>query len=652
MNMNQYKQEFLNEAKEHLDSLNDGLIVLEKEPGDAENINKLFRAFHTLKGNAGAMGYAKFAELAHVLEDLLSRIREGKIEISKDIMDLIFEGCDTLESGLDAINKDIPEEFSAEGIISEVEKFTKKEEEQTKVNIGIKTSLDETEQITVDQRKSAGNNIFRIITVFEPGNQLKGPKAMIMLRLIKDIAEIIKTTPSDESIKAGLFNTDFETVIATNKDKKNLQEITNRVTGVKHVFVLGLDEEYHKPAETKHEEKEHEKHQITNDHRNDVIQRIQSVRVNMNKLDKLMNLVGELLINNIRLQDIDRKEDYTKLQSTLKGIDRLILDLQDEVMTVRMIPIGNIFNRFMRMIRDLSAKEGKRINLIIEGSEMEFDRTVLDQIGDPLVHILRNCVDHGIEAPEERILNGKPEVGTIRLIAKREKNSATIKISDDGQGIDPKLIKETALKKNKITKEEADVLSDPELQMLIFKPGMSTNKIVTEVSGRGVGMDVVMTKTRELGGNVKLYSEKGKGTSITLNLPLSVAIISALLIKIKEEIYAIPLNSIDQTVDIEHKDIKTIQGHELFVLRGKEIPLFWLHELVGAGEYEKKDKLTVLIVNKEDQKIGLVIDEILSQQQILIKSLQDSVKGLRGVSGATILGDGSVALILEIDTIV
>ncbi|MBN1793029.1 chemotaxis protein CheA [Candidatus Woesearchaeota archaeon] len=652
MDMSQYKQEFLSEAREHLEQINEGLLALEKDPSDSENINKVFRSFHTLKGNSGAMGYQKFAELAHVLEDLLSRIREGKIQIGQEIMDLVFEGCDVIDSGLTAIEKNTPEEFSAEGIISEVQKFTQERQDTASISMEAKARLNENDQIMIDQRKSAGNNVFRLVTVFESGNQLKGPKAMVMLRLIRGAGEVIKTNPSEESVREGRFSTEFETLLSTRKSKEEITEIVNRLTGIKHIFVLTMEETYEKPKETVHEEKEHAKSQILKGHHDEVLKQIQSVRVNMNKLDKLMNLVGELLISNIRLQDIDKKQDYTHLKTTLKAIDRLILDLQDEVMTVRMIPIGNVFNRFTRMVRDLSMKEGKKVNLIIEGSEMEFDRTVLDQIGDPLVHILRNCVDHGIETPEERMNAGKPEVGTIKLIAKREKNSATIRISDDGQGIDPKLIKETAIKKGKITAKDAEKMSEQELQMLVFKPGMSTNKIVTEVSGRGVGMDVVITKTKELGGSVRLHSEVGKGTRVTLTLPLSVAIISALLIRVANDIFAIPLNAIDQTVDLETSNIKTIQGHELFVLRGNEIPLFWLHDLLGTAPQEKKDKLTVLIVNKDEEKVGLVTDEILSQQQILIKGLQDSVKGLRGVSGATILGDGSVALILEVDTLV
>ncbi|MFH0869536.1 MAG: chemotaxis protein CheA [archaeon] len=652
MDMSEYKQAFLFEAKEHIDSLNESLMLLEKAPDDTETINKAFRSFHTLKGNAGAMGYVKYSELAHALEDLLSRIRDHKLSISKNIMDLLFEGCDLLEEGLEEIKHDNPENINAENAIQELERILKKDEAVTTAPVGQELALSEPDKARIEELRKSNANIFRAIIVFEPGNQLRGAKSTLLLKNLRESSTIIKTTPEEDHIRTGKFETDIEVVLATNRNKEEMKNIVNHISGLKHVFMLELEEAYEKPAETKHEEKELAKKAITDQHQNELIKQIQSVRVDMQKLDRLVNLVGELLIGNIRLQDINKKQDYTNLKTTLSGLDRLILELQGEVMEIRMVPIGDIFTKFLRMVRDLAGKENKKISMAIEGAEIKFDRTVLDELGDPLVHLLRNCVDHGIELPEERIRLGKPEEGTINLIARREKNNAVIQIIDDGAGIDPQIIKQLAISKGKVSEMEAAKMSDHELQMLIFKADMSTNKIVTEVSGRGVGMDVVMTKTRELGGSVALESEPGKGTTVTMQLPLTIAIISVLLVKAKDDIYAIPLNLIDQTVDIHRSDIKTIRGHELFLLRGQEIPLFWLRELVGTGEFVKPDKITVVVVSKDSQRIGIAIDTIVSQQQILIKSLQEIVKGVRGCSGATILGDGRVALILDIATLI
>jgi two-component system, chemotaxis family, sensor kinase CheA len=317
-------------------------------------------------------------------------------------------------------------------------------------------------------------------------------------------------------------------------------------------------------------------------------------------------------------------------------------------MEIRMVPIGNIFNRYPRMVRDLSIKENKKLELLIEGQEIEFDRTVLDQIGDPIVHLLRNAVDHGIEPVEERLKTGKSETGTIKLIARREKNNAIIEISDDGGGIPIEKVKKKSIERGHITKEEAAKMTDDEACMLIFRPGNSTNDVVTEVSGRGVGMDVVISKTKELGGSVRLHSELGKGTTVTLQLPLTVAIITGLIVRANNERYAIPLNTVDETVNVFSDQIKTIQNNKVFVLRGMDIPLFWLHDLTGISKIGNNKKLTVVIVMNGTEKTGLVVDEILSQQQVLIKSLQDMVKGTKGCAGATILGDGGVALILDI----
>lgn len=650
MDISEYKDEFISEARDHLDILNDALLILEKDPDDMENINRIFRSFHTLKGNAAAMEFMRFSELAHALEDVMSKIRDKELEVSKNTMDMIFDGCDTLEQGLEDISNDKPENISIDGLISELKETLGAKEEAYIVNIGEKAELTGEDNKKIQEWKNQNRKIFRLIIVFDKNNQLKTAKAMLILRNISAISALIKTTPASEDIKAGKFDTEIELIAASELQKEEIEKIVNDISGLKHAFILGLDEVYNKPKETAHEEKELDKAAIANKHRTDVVKQIQSVKVDMKKLDKLMNLVGELLISNIRMQDCNKKKDYSALKIVLAEVDRLILELQEEVTEIRMVPIGNIFNRFPRMVRDLAEKEGKKINLIIEGQEIEFDRTVLDEIGDPLVHLLRNCVDHGIEKPEERIDVGKPEQGTVKLIAKREKNNAVIKVTDDGAGIDTKKVKEISIKKGIITEDEAAKMTDKEIQMLIFRAGFSTSEVITDVSGRGVGMDVVLNKIKELGGSLKLDSAAGKGTSVEMQLPLTLAIITAFLVKASDNICAIPLTAVEETVDIKKEQIKTIQGNKVFILRESEVPLFWLHDIMGLKR-EEKDVLIVMIVNRSGEKIGIVVDSIIAQQQILIKGLQDIVKGTKGIAGATIMGDGTVALILDIETL-
>jgi two-component system chemotaxis sensor kinase CheA len=646
METKQYKEEFLAEAAEHLDALNEALLLLEKDPLDEETINKIFRSFHTLKGNAGLMGYQAFSELAHALEDLLSTIRNGKLTATRPIIDVMLEGVDTLEQGLASIKEGEPERIDASHLLEELrEKTTKKEEQTTSIPADTKLSPEEQRRIS----ESAQEGV-RAILFFDQKSPLKIAKSMLLIRDLTAKGELVRCQPTLEQIKEGDMGSELELILLP-QDRAATEQSLSGIYGVKEVMMMALSETYTKPETRSIEEKEEAKSQIIQKHHAEVIKQVQSVRVDMARLDKLMNLAGELLISNIRLQDINKKGEETGLEGISKEIDRLILELQDQVMKIRLVPIGNIFNRFPRMVRDLAAKEGKEVSLEIKGSEIEFDRTVLDQIGEPLVHMIRNGVDHGIETAAEREAAGKEKKGSIILDVSREKSQAVITVKDDGQGIDHEKVKKKCVAKGLISTEEAEKMTPDQARMLIFHPGVSTNEVVTDVSGRGVGMDVVINKVKELGGTVQLDSKLGIGTSITIRLPLTVAILSALLVKSSKNMYAVPLALIDQIVDIRPEQIKTIQGNQVFLHRGNEVPLFWLNALLGKGCVEKKAS-TVLIANKDGAQVGLAVDTIVTQQQILIKSLQEYVKGTRGVSGATILGDGSVVLIIDINTLI
>jgi len=652
MDMDQYKQEFLSDAREQMDSLNEDLLKLEKEGDNQEVVNRLFRAFHTLKGNSGMMGYKKLGELAHSLEDLLSRIRDKQTPVTRNVMDILFEGCDLLDQGIQAVQSGNPESIDPENVIAEIQGMKEKKAE-TVMEMPTRISLSPTEKALLSDALGRGLPARRVVIVMDPKNPLKNPKAMILARDLASLGTLVQLLPAQAEIVKGNFGTELSAVIATKLSNEELQKRFSVVYGVWKVFTLGLDEQYVKPSEVQHVEKEHAKERIAQEHQESVKQ-VQSVKVDMENLDKLMNLVGELLISNIRLQGISKTEqqlDVKGLRQVSEGIDRLILDLQNEVTKVRMVPIGSICRRFPRLVRDLAEKESKQVELEVQGAETEFDRTVLDQIGDPLVHLLRNSVDHGIESADARLAVGKAAEGKITLSVRKEQDHAVIQLSDDGAGIDPYKVRDSCLRKGILSETEASQMSVDELRNLIFRPGVSTNEQVTEVSGRGVGMDVVLSTVKALGGNLQLDSDIGKGTSVTIKLPFTVAILPVLLVRAGHSTYAVPLGAVDQIADVEKSRFKTMHGSTVFIHRDQTLPVFWLHELIGFEQPQDRNVATVIVLNRGGHRLGLIVDEILSQQQVLIKSLNELVRGIKGTSGATILADGNVVLVLDLDTL-
>lgn len=661
MDINQYKEQFVTEARDHIDNINDNLLILEKAPKDEEAITKLFRSFHTLKGNAATMGYQKFSEIAHHLEDVLDKIRGKQLEIDGEIMDLLFEGIDILDNGLQMISDDKSEEIDDSEITPKVKGILERggdvcspEKQEDKTKKGL--TLTDEEIALVKKSKEAGKEVYDVCLTFEKDNSLKGVKALIVLRDLGNVGEVLGTHPVKSDVTSSNFDTDVDIVFATIKPEEDIKKVIEGVSAIKCSTIkkFDLDEAKKKTSKEKKETaaKEADKAEIAKQQQDHMVKQIKTVKIDIQSLDNLMNLVGELLISKIRLEQMSMRYHDKELDTVIANLTRLTVDIQDEVMKQRMIPIGNIFNRFPRMVRDLAKKEKKKINLIIEGDDIEFDRTVLDEIGDPLVHLLRNCVDHGIELPEERTANSKVPVGTVKLVAKKAKSNAIIEITDDGWGIDPQKVKESSVRKGLISQAEADSMDDKQALHLIFRAGVSTNKVITDVSGRGVGMDVVESKIKALGGNVKLDSTVGEGTVVRLQLPLTLAIINSLLVVVDGIRYAVPLSAINRTVKITNQDMRTIQGNDVFLLMNEDIPLVWLSNMLHSTPQKKDaETYTVVIVDKDDSKIGLVVDYISSQQQILIKSLDDMVKGIKGLGGATILGDGRVAMILDVATL-
>jgi two-component system, chemotaxis family, sensor kinase CheA len=660
MKIGQYKEQFVSEAKEHIDLINDSLLIFEKEPENDEIINKLFRSFHTLKGNSATMGYTNFSELAHHLEDLLDKARAKQLIFNSDLIDILFKGIDILEKGLDFILEDKSEDLQINDFISNVDEIllslSSSPNQINEINKPKKEiTFSDSEIEAINQIKENGNNVFHITILLDKDNSLKGAKSLIIYREINSSSNIIKSFPQKEKLLSTELDDKFQLIISSEKKKDFFISLLDSFSGINSYDIFEF--EINKfVSDNKNDNpnnllKENDKAKIAKMQKEAMNKQIQSVKIDIKSLDILMNLVGELLISKIRLEQISKSYNDKVLNNVVGNLTRLTIDIQDQVMKQRMIPIGNIFNRFPRMVRDLAKKEGKEIELIIEGQDIEFDRTILDEIGDPLVHLIRNCVDHGIETPYDREKFSKNKTGIIKLVARKEQSNAIIEIIDDGQGINPKKVKESCIKKGVITKEEADLMDDKSLIRLIFKPGVSTNTVVTEVSGRGVGMDVVETKIRSLGGYVKIDSIIGKGTVVKIQLPLTLAIVNSLLVQVDNFRYAIPLSGINRTVKLNHNSIKSIHGNDVFLLMNQDIPIIWLSKVLHNKKPDVKDNYTIVVVDKDDSKIGLVVDLILFQQQVLIKSLDDTIKGIKGLGGATILGDGKVAMILDVATL-
>ncbi|MDK2825840.1 MAG: two-component system, chemotaxis family, sensor kinase CheA [Methanolobus sp.] len=687
MDMSEYKEIFKAESEEHLQQLNDSLLGLEQNPNDLEYINTMFRSAHTLKGMSATMGFSTIAELTHEMENLMDMVRKSQVEVSNGLIDILFECLDTLEALVEAVDSgeevDIAHlqatlaqamegtmpvqeiKGSVTASIDTIQNEIGKEIPENTADAETKTDvapvidnveLSDNEKQAIQDAIDEGNRVVSLKVILDESCVLKSARSTLVLINVSKMGEIIKCVPTEAELEDEKFDLDFSVIFATKSADEDIVGTIKKISEIKDVIpttvaeTSGVEE---KQQEKKSEETE-EKKNTSAVKRSDAVKSIQSVRVNIERLDNLMNLVGELIINKIRLNQLASDLNAKDLDESLANLDRLTNEIQTEVMESRMVPIDQIFSRFPRMVRDLAKSEGKQINLIIEGKEIELDRTVLDEIGDPLVHLLRNAVDHGIESEQERKQLGKPVAGLVRLAASRQRNSVLIEVEDDGKGMEPGHLRDIAVKKGLLTREEVDKLSDNDALNLIFMPGFSGAKVVTDISGRGVGMDAVKTKIEALGGSVKISSVPGQGSIMKLQLPLTVAIIQSLMVTVAGETYAIPLGNVIRDVGIKASDIKTIEGKEVIMLRGEVLPLLRLHDVLECPtEEEEKQNLIVVVVEKMGSNIGLVVDDLLGQQEVIIKTLDNKLlKNMKGFAGATILGDGSVALILDIATLI
>jgi two-component system chemotaxis sensor kinase CheA len=645
MDNNQYLEMFLQESQEHIESLNNNLLDLEKNSNDKHIIDEIFRSAHTIKGMAATMGFGNMNKLSHKMEDLLQDIRNNTIEVTDNVMEILFKCVDTLSEMIDLITEKGDDTLNAEDLINLLDNINSDKNEIAATNI--KVTPRETEQDIniyekdiIEEGLKQGYKSFRIKIVIDKSCIMKSARAFIIFNELEKIGNIINSSPSIEDIEDEKFESEFSIHLLSKFDKEYIKEKLLSISELSEITI----EEILLPREISKVEKK-ENNEIKNVQKN--TKTTKTVRVDIEKLDNLMNLVSELIIVKTRLEDIESDSRNSEKASTIEYLQRITTNLHDAVMKVRMVPVEIVFSRFPRMVRDVSRELNKKITLNMHGEETEVDRTIIDEIGDPLVHLIRNSIDHGIEMPEERIKMKKSETGIINLKAYHEGNNVIIEVSDDGAGIDLDKIKTKAIEKGFMSKEELNQISKDKIIKILFEPGFSTSDKISDISGRGVGLDVVKTKIEALNGDVDVITEKNKGTKFVIKLPLTLAIIQALLVKVGDEKYAFPLNSISEVVHKNINEIHKVQGKEVILYRGKVIPLIRLNEILEIENTGLNVDLICVILKKGENLAACIIDELIGQQEIVIKPLGKYLSNIKIVSGATILGDGQVALIID-----
>ncbi|HRW34300.1 MAG TPA: chemotaxis protein CheA [Thermotogota bacterium] len=690
----QYLSTFIDETKEYMSTLNEQMLLLENEPDNMEAINEIFRTIHTLKGMSGTMGFSNMAKLSHRMENVFDLIRTEKIHVTHENSDLLFAGVDLLEKMTDSITAGGTDEsvdisqvvaqyervISGEGMEEEPVEKTKETEPEQDDETGSDSPIDIPQEIlhVLKQGKDTGFKPYYAKIKLEEGTLLKSARMYMVFHKLEELnSEVLYSKPDVEKIEDEAFDREVEIIFLSKLTEAKLVQAISSISEIENVkiFVLTVNTTSGGKKMDERENSEQAIEKIESEVKNtpvmnnsDFIQEeeaeasrrpqsassklTRTIRVDTEKLDTLMNLMAELVIARSRINETLKKYEIKQVDESLAQLSRNTSDLQNIVMKIRMVPISYVFNRFPRMVRDLARKNNKEIQLIISGQETEVDRTVVEEIGDPLVHLLRNAVDHGIESMEERMKYGKPSTGIVRLDAKHEGNNVVIDVQDDGKGLDREKIIAKAVERGLIDEMSAAGLNDEEIFSFIFMPGFSTNDQVTDLSGRGVGMDVVKTSIENLNGSISVESEKGKGTKVTIRLPLTLAIIQALLVKVSNLVYAIPIASIDSTLNLPTSEIQIVQSREVVVIRGEIIPIVWLKEVFQLSVDDEKENIHVVIVKVGNKKFGLVVDGLLGQDDIVIKSLGKLLKDVNEFSGAAILGDGSISLILEIANIV
>ncbi|MET3194486.1 chemotaxis protein CheA [Bacillus sp. OAE603] len=671
MELNQYLDLFIDESREHLQNINENLLELEKEPTNLAIVNEIFRSAHTLKGMSATMGYEDLANLTHQMENVLDAIRNNKISVSSSILDVVFQSIDDLEAMVESIStggdgkRDVKEIVLKLAAIEKGTEFVEETNEVKNESDELTLRYDEYDYTVIEQSMDQGFNVFEIKIELTASCILKAARSFMVFESLEQNGEILKSNPSVDKLETEQFDAVFYVTFITKIDKSEVKNVIMKISEIHNVEITSFDlsriKQENEQKEVMNEIAAAEKEVAVtvapeNEQKNKAMAQSNSktIRVNIERLDILMNLFEELVIDRGRLEQISRDLSHGELQETVERMTRVSSDLQSIILNMRMVPIDTVFNRFPRMVRQLSKDLNKKIDLQIIGAETELDRTVIDEIGDPLVHLIRNALDHGIEKPEVRVSKGKPETGTVVLKAFHSGNHVFIEVKEDGAGISREKVLEKAIKNKIVTEQQASTLTDKQVFELIFASGFSTAEVLSDISGRGVGLDVVKSKIESLGGTVSVDSILGHGTTFSVQLPLTLSIISVMLVELQKEKYAIPLSSIIETAFIKKTDIMSAHNQKVIDFRGKVVPLLFLNDLfnVPFESENNTDGISVVIVRKGDKLAGLVVDSFIGQQEIVLKSLGNYLTNVFAISGATILGDGQVALILDCNALI
>lgn len=675
--MNQYLEVFIEESKEHLQMCNEQLLELEKDPGNIAIVNEIFRSAHTLKGMSATMGYEDLANLTHKMENVLDAIRNEKIVVTTDLMDVLFLAVDDLEAMVNSIASGGNGKHDVKAVVDKLALIEKGENpnqasttnEVKQTSTTIEGIYDEFDLAVFHQSKEQGFHPYEITISLQADCLLKAARVFMIFKILEKVGEVIKSSPSVEQLEEEQFDQQFTVAIVSKELANDIREMILKVSEVESVEIKTIDDyspkqetpknivgvkEVVQPAMVEKQEiqkTEKKSQDVSNNSQKVNINK--TIRVNIERLDILMNLFEELVIDRGRLEQISKELNSSELHETVERMSRTTGDLQNIILNMRMVPVETVFNRFPKMVRQLARDLNKKVDLQIIGAETELDRTVIDEIGDPLVHLIRNALDHGIETPDIRRAKDKSEEGTMVLKAYHSGNHVFIQIEDDGAGIKRDKVVKKAVERGIITEQQALSLSDKQVYELILSSGFSTADSISDISGRGVGLDVVKNKIEALGGTITIDSKEDKGSIFAIQLPLTLSIISVMLTEIKNEKYAIPLSSIIETAIVRKEDILNAHNQRVIDFRGKVVPLVFLKEIFEVpSSNEEENFYSVVIVRKGEKMAGLVVDSFIGQQEVVLKSLGNYLTDVFAISGATILGDGQVALIIDCNALI
>ena len=683
MELSQYMDMFIEESKEHLQSVNDHLLELEKNPDDLAIVNEVFRSAHTLKGMSATMGFEDIANLTHKMENVLDAIRNSKIGVTPDILDVVFKAADQLEEMVMSIAAGGDGKLDVTQVVDQLDRIEKGQPliNETAATIDMPASMpeeitvlenrlqyDEFELTIISQSIEQQYHTYEISVQLREDTLLKAARVFMVFELLEKMGDVIKSLPTVDQLEAEQFEHEFHVCFVTKENSEDLQKKLLKVSEVEEVSVTPVSVSFLHEREMKEIPssqpvlKQSVKEEAVNKNVSEPKKenssasghatRSKTIRVNIERLDILLNLFEELIIDRGRLQSIASDLKHADLNETVERITRNTGDLQSIILNMRMIPVDTVFSRFPKMVRQLARDLNKQVNLQITGAETELDRTVIDEIGDPLVHLIRNALDHGIESPEVRLAAGKPAEGTVNLRAFHSGNHVFIELEDDGAGINREKVLSKAISKGIISEESGKLLSDRQVNELIMASGFSTADQISDISGRGVGLDVVKTTIESLGGAISIDSTHGKGSLFSIQLPLTLSIISVMLVELSDEIYAVPLSSIIETSIIRSSDIMNAHNQKVIDFRGKVVPLIFLNEIFETEGQVEEEFHSVIIVRKGDKLAGLVVDSFIGQQEVVLKSLGNYLTDIFAISGATILGNGQVALIVDCNALI